>query len=454
MNAPNSPLTGQQLHDLATRLWPIHRSITGNGTRETLSILKEYLPDLQIHEVPSGTQVFDWTIPDEWNMRSAQLIGPDGEVVVDYVDSNLHVVGYSIPIDTELTLEELQPHLHSIPEQPNAIPYVTSYYHRNWGFCLPHSKREQLKPGTYRAKVDATLEPGSLTYGELILPGKVGDEIFISTYVCHPSMANNELSGPMVALGLATWVMANPDHHYTYRFSFTPESIGAITYASRNFEQLKTNVIAGFQLTCIGDDRHYTHLASRNGNTRIDRIAKRVLSKKPNYVEYSYLGRGSDERTYSSAGIDLPFISIMRTRYGDYPEYHSSEDDLVNVVTPTGLQGGLDAVRECIGILENEPVLVTTTLGEPQLGKRGLYHTMLNKHTSDEVMLRTDMLAYADGQHDIEDLVELTHRDRDFVVEVANELIEHGLLQLGHQCRHPSPGGQGFLLRDSQVRMV
>lgn len=421
-------LTGQELHDLAKRLWPIHRSITGDGTRETLSILKEYLPGLTIHEVPTGTQVFDWTIPDEWRMRSARLIGPDGEVVVDYANSNLHVVGYSIPVDVELTLDELQPHLHSIPDQPDAIPFVTSYYNPNWGFCLTDRQRQALMPGTYRAVIDSSHEPGSLTYGELILPGQVDDEIFISTYVCHPSLANNELSGPMVATGLATWVMSNPDHHYTYRFAFTPESIGAIAYCSRNLNQLKAKVIAGFQLTCIGDDRRYTYLASRHGNTRIDRIARRVLSAKPNYVEYSYLGRGSDERTYSSAGVDLPFISIMRSRYGDYPEYHSSEDDLDSVVTATGLQGGLDAVKECIGKLESEPVLISTTFGEPQLGKRGLYHTMLNKNTSEEIMLRTNVLAYADGHHDVDDMAEKFEVNRATVADMVAQLQSHSLL--------------------------
>ena len=421
-------MNGQEMHDLAKRLWPIHRSITGNGTRQTLNILKEFMPGLVIHEVPSGTEVFDWTVPDEWNMRSAQLIGPDGAVVIDYANNNLHIVGYSIPIEIELTLDELQPHLHSIPEQPDAIPYVTSYYNPTWGFCLTHNDREKLKQGTYRVLIDSTLEPGNMTYAELILPGQVDDEIFVSTYVCHPSMANNELSGPMVATGLATWLMENPDHHYTYRFAFTPESIGAITYACRNLEQLKSKVIAGFQLTCIGDDRRYTYLASRNGNTRIDRIAKRVLSKKPNYVEYSYLSRGSDERTYCAPGIDLPLISIMRSRYADYPEYHTSLDDLETVVTPLGLQGGLDAVKECIYVLENEPVLFATKLGEPQLGKRGLYHTMLNKCTSDEVMLRTNILSYADGNHDRFDIANICRVGIPLINELLDELIFHHLI--------------------------
>jgi aminopeptidase-like protein len=431
---------GDAMHSLARRLWPIHRSITGEGVRQTLQILQEELPGLVVHEVPSGTQVFDWTVPDEWTIRGARLIGPDGEVVVDYADSNLHVVGYSIPVDTDITLEDLQPHLHSIPEQPDAIPFVTSYYHRTWGFCLTDRLRSQLKPGTYRAVIDSSLEPGNLTYGELILPGEVDDEIFLSTYVCHPSIANNELSGPVVAVALAQWLSALPHRHYTYRLAFTPESIGAITYASRNLDQLKANVIAGFQLTCIGDDRAYTYLASRNGHTRIDRIAKRVLTSRDNVVEYSYLGRGSDERTYSSAGVDLPFISLMRSRYGDYPEYHTSLDDLEHVVTPAGLQGGFAVVRECIETLEGEPVLVTTTYGEPQLGKRGLYHTMLNKNTSDEVMLRTNILAYADGQHAISDMAELFDEDEATLVAMVQELVDHDLIRMEHQSNRLRPG--------------
>lgn len=431
---------GKYLHDLARRLWPIHRSITGEGTRETLRILQEQLPGMTIHEVPTGTAAFDWTVPDEWTIRGARLVGPDGRTVVDYADSNLHVVGYSVPVNAELSLTDLQSHLHSIPEEPDAIPFVTSYYHRNWGFCLPDRVRRSLPEGTYRTVIDSTLEPGSLTYGELVLPGEVDDEIFLSTYVCHPSLANNELSGPMVATGVARWLMDRPRRRYTYRFAFTPESIGAIVYASRNLEQLKANVVAGFQLTCIGDDRAYTYLASRNGHHRIDRIAKRVLSTRENVVHYSYLGRGSDERTYSSAGVDLPFVSIMRSRYGDYPEYHTSLDDLDHVVTPTGLQGGLDVIRECIETIEGEPVLVTTTHGEPQLGPRGLYHTMLNKNTSDEVMLRTNILAYADGQHAISDMAEVFGEDEDAIAAMVQELVDHDLIRLEFQSNRLRPG--------------
>lgn len=431
---------GYFMHALAQRLWPLHRSITGDGVRQTLSVLKEHLPELVVHEVPTGTQVFDWIVPEEWVIRSARLIDPEGQTVVDIAENNLHVVGYSTAVDEFLSLDELQPHLHSIPEQPNAIPFVTSYYHRTWGFCLTHYQRESLQPGQYRAVIDSEHIKGSLTYGEVILPGRVDDEIFLSTYICHPSLANNELSGPVVAVALAQWLAALQDRHYTYRIVFVPESIGAITYTSQHLQTLKRNVIAGFQLTCIGDDRAFTYLASRNGNTRIDRVARRVLRNRPNLREYSYLERGSDERTYSSAGVDLPLISIMRSRYGDYPEYHTSLDDLESVVTPSGLQGGMDAIRACIRTLEDDLVLITATYGEPQLGPRGLYHTMLNKNTSDEVMLRTNILAYADGQHDVNDIAELCETDVSIIESMVSELEEHRLISQAHQSNHLNPG--------------
>lgn len=440
VSSDSEPPEGQYLHDLARRLWPIRRSITGDGVRQTLEILREQMPEMTIHEVPSGTQVLDWIVPDEWTLRSATLTGPDGEVIADVAVNNLHIVGYSEPIDMELTLEDLQEHLHSIPEQPTAIPYVTSYYNRRWGFCISHDQRKQLKPGTYRARIDSTLAPGSLTYGELVLQGESEDEVFLSTYVCHPSLANNELSGPMVATGLARWLMSLERRHYTYRIVFVPETIGAVTYIARNVEQLKKRVIAGFQLTCIGDDRCFTYLASRDGDLRIDRIAKRALSTRENVIHYSFLARGSDERQYCAPGVDLPLISIMRSRYADYPEYHTSLDDLETVVTPAGLQGGLDVVRECIETLENELVLVANQLGEPQLGRRGLYHTVMKKTTPEDVMLRTNVLAYADGSHSISDMAELFHVEEDILTEMVDELIEHDLVRAVHQSNEIKVG--------------
>ena len=415
------------MHALATRLFPICRSITGAGVRETLAILGEYLPGLEVHEIPSGTKAFDWTVPDEWNITGAYLEGPDGERIIDFADSNLHVVSYSMPVDAEFSREELEPHLYSDAELPDAIPYVTSYYHRDWGMCLTQRQRDTLTDGTYRAVVSSTLEPGHLTYGELVIPGDSSEEVFVSTYVCHPSLANNELSGPVVSTALARWLMSLPRRRYTYRFVFVPESIGAITYTSRNLEHLKRHVIAGFNLTCIGDDGDYSYLASRLGNLPIDRIAKRVLSSRSPAVTYSYVDRGSDERTYCAPGIDLPLVSLMRTKYGAYREYHTSLDDLT-VVTPTGLQGGLDLVRDCIDELEMAEYFTATVLAEPQLGRRGLYHSMHARTVADVVLLRTHVLAYADGQHSVLDMSEIFEIPVDDVQAVVDELIEHGLL--------------------------
>ena len=415
------------MHALATRLFPICRSITGDGVRETLAILGEYLPGLEVHEIPSGTKAFDWTVPDEWNITGAYLEGPDGERIIDFADSNLHVVSYSMPVDAEFSREELEPHLHSDAELPDAIPYVTSYYHRDWGLCLTQRQRDTLTDGTYRAVVSSTLEPGYLTYGELVIPGDSSEEVFVSTYVCHPSLANNELSGPVVSTALARWVMSLPRRRYTYRFVFVPESIGAITYTSRNLEHLKRHVIAGFNLTCIGDDGDYSYLASRLGNLPIDRIAKRVLATRSPAVNYSYVDRGSDERTYCAPGIDLPLVSLMRTKYGAYREYHTSLDDLT-VVTPTGLQGGLDLLRDCIDELEMAEYFTATVLAEPQLGRRGLYHSMHARTVADVVLLRTHVLAYADGQHSVLDMSEIFEIPVDDVQAVVDELIEHGLL--------------------------
>ena len=415
------------MHALAQRLWPFPRSLTGNGVRQTLEVLAEYLPGLTVHEVPSGTSVLDWVVPEEWNITDAFLVAPNGQRVIDFADSNVHVVSYSEPVDSELSLEELQPHLHSDPELPDAIPYVTSYYNRTWGFCLTQKQRDSLVPGKYHAVIKSTLEPGSLTYGEFVLPGETKDEVFISTYICHPSLANNELSGPVVATALARWLMSLDTRRFTYRFVFIPETIGAITYLDANLEHLKSNVVAGFNLTCIGDDGDYSYLASRNGNTPIDRIARRVVQKTSRPVIYSFLDRGSDERQYCAPGVDLPLISLMRTKYGKYPEYHTSLDDL-SFVTPKGLQGGFELVRDCIVEFESSLYLQTSIKGEPQLGKRGLYHTMHARTVADEVLLRTHILAYSDGLHSVADIAELTERPVSDIEVLTAELVEHGLV--------------------------
>ena len=386
------------------------------------------MPDLQIHEVPSGSQVFDWTVPNEWNITEARLTGPDGEVIADFSYSNLHVVGYSEPVDLMLPLEELQEHLHSRPDLPEAIPYVTSYYARRWGFCLKHSVRQKLRPGMYHAVIKSTLAPGHLTYGELVLPGKSDKEVFLSTYVCHPSMANNELSGPVVATALARWLLAAP-RYYTYRIVFVPETIGSITYLSRNYQQLRERVIAGFNLTCLGDDRAYSYLPSRKGDTLADRVALHVLRHfAPDFVSYTYHDRGSDERQYCAPGIDLPLCSVMRTKYHVFPEYHTSLDDC-SLVTEKGLQGGFEIMRKILEALEENATFQCRVLCEPQLGRRGLYPTLSTRYScTEQVDLMMDLLAYADGTMTLLDEAEAVGADIFRCSAVMRQLEEQGVV--------------------------
>jgi len=419
---------GDFLHSVASELFPINRSITGDGVRATLFTLWEYLPDMQMHEVPSGQTVLDWTIPDEWNVEEAYVEDSHGHRVIDFSRCNIHLVSYSEPVSQKLELEELAPHLHIDSEHPSAVPYVTSYYNRTWGFCLSAEDHERLSDGIYRVLVDSTLTPGSLTYADLVLHGETDSEVLITTYVCHPSLANNELSGPMVALGLALWLQSLPRRRYTYRFVFAPETIGAIAYIDRNLQTLRSKSVGGINLTCIGDEGDYSYLASRRGDTPLDRIARRQVAGRPNAMLYTYLDRGSDERQYGMPGVDVPMISLMRTKYGKYPEYHTHLDDLT-VVTPAGLQGGLDLVRDCVLDLENTKFLRSTVIGEPQLGRRGLYHTMHARTVADDVLLRTHILAYADGLHSVEDLAEMLSEPVELIQEIVDELAEHALIE-------------------------
>jgi aminopeptidase-like protein len=431
MRAPITP-TGEEMYRWVGDLFPICRSLTGDGNRHTLAYLQKLLPDLVVHEVPSGTKVFDWVVPDEWNIRDAFIADLDGRRLVDFKQNNLHVVGYSVPIDATMTREELEPHLHSLPEQPDAIPYVTGYYNREWGFCLSRRQHDALGAGPFRVVIDSTLRPGSLSYGELVLPGDEPQEVLLSSYICHPSMANNELSGPAVLTALGRWLSAQPRRRLTYRLYFGPETIGAITYLNRHLAHLQRHVTAGFVLTCVGDERAWSYLASRTATTLADKVARHVLSRRhPDFVSYDFRARGSDERQYCSPLVDLPVCLVMRSKFGTYPEYHTSLDNL-DLVSAAGLAGSFEVYRAIIEALEMNEVYVATSPCEPQLSRHGLYPGLSKRGSGMEAAPLLDLLAYTDGRRDLIDLADWLDRDVAVCHAAAQQLVEAGLMRRLH----------------------
>ncbi len=417
------------MHALASELFPLCRSLTGEGVRKTFDILKREVPILKTYEVPTGTQVFDWVVPKEWRISEAYIEDANGTRIIDFANNNLHVVGYSAPIDKIVSLKELKEMIYTLPEQPEWIPYVTSYYKERSGFCMSHNQMMALPEGEYHVVIKSELFEGSLTYGEVLIPGQSEEEIFFSTYVCHPSMGNNELSGVCVATALAKYLLSLSERKYSYRIIFIPETIGAITYLQKNLAELKQKVQAGFVITCVGDERVYSYLESRKSDTLADIVAQHVLKHlHPDYIHYTFLDRQSDERQYGAPGIDLPVCSVMRSKYDAYPEYHTSADDLT-LITQNGLAGALNVYCEIIQILENNVKYKATCLCEPQLGKRGLYPTASIKGSALHLRNMMNVLAYSDGTLNLLQLAEKIKAYAGDLVPIINQLTQHNLLE-------------------------
>lgn len=416
---------------LIEELFPICRSITGRGVRQTLGILQRYVP-LEIHEVPSGTKAFDWTVPPEWNIRDAYIAREDGSRVVDFATNNLHVLQYSRPIDATMPLAELFPHLHTLPERPDWIPYRTSYYTEDWGFCLSHRVLLSLPDGPYRVVIDSDLAPGHLTYGELVIPGRVDDTVLFSCHVCHPSLANDNLSGIAVAIMLARHVLALGPR-LSYRFLFVPGTIGPLVWLARN-EHMVGQIAHGLVLSCLGDPGGVTYKQSRKGNAAIDRIAANVLRDDASthrirpFVPYGY-----DERQYCSPGFDLPVGCLMRTPHGEYAEYHSSADNL-SLLHPDSLAHSLSVLRRIVAVIEGQAIYRSRNpKGEPQLGQRGLYGTVGGRRAAAEQMALLWVLNLADGQHSLLDISERSGLSFPIIQTAANALLSSGLLDPVHE---------------------
>lgn len=397
---------GDEMLGWAKELFPICRSLTGAGVRQTLDYFRDLNPELAPLSFKTGEKVFDWEVPQEWNVSDAYIEHESGERFAQFKVSNLHLVGYSEPVDYVMERSALLDHIYTLPDDPDKIPYVTSYYHQRWGFCLSENQKQNLPAGQYRVFIDSSLNDGKLDMAHGLIQGKLSRELFFSSYVCHPSMANNELSGPVLLNALMRYVKRQyPESKYSYRFVLLPETIGSIAYLSRFHSILKERVHCGFNLSCTGDERSFSHVQSRFGDNLADLALQSALRGRSNVKTYSFLKRGSDERQYCAPGIDLPVCTFCRSKYGEYPEYHTNADDF-KVVTAEGLRGAFEVMRNIVDAFELAERPVSRVLGEPQLGKRGLYPTISMKGSTDDALKRRmDFLAYADGDHTIFDIV-------------------------------------------------
>lgn len=419
---------GEQMHQLIAELYPICRSITGDGVRTTLRHLQTHIP-LTIHEVPSGTPVFDWTVPQEWNIRDAYVKNSMGERIIDFQKSSLHILNYSAPIHKKISLVELKNHLFSLPDQPTLIPYRTSYYHENWGFCASHTIVQALAEDEYEVYIDSTLAPGYLTYGEYYLPGETDDEVLISCHSCHPSLCNDNLSGIALATFLAK-ELSQQYRRYTYRFLFIPGTIGSITWLALHEAQVQ-KIKQGLVVACVGDPGKLHYKKSRRGETEIDKAALHILQQSGEpYAITEFSPYGYDERQYCSPGFNLAVGSLTRTPHGCFPEYHTSADNL-DFVQPTALADSLSKYQAVIEVLEKNRTYVNTNPKcEPQLGRRGLYEALGgSKNAKAKELAMLWLLNLSDGEHTLLEIAQRANIKFAHLWPVAQTLVQHGLLK-------------------------
>ncbi len=420
---------GKKMLNLIKRLYPICRSITGKGVRDTLKIINEHIP-IKIYEIPTGTKVFDWEVPKEWNIKDAYIKDSKGKKIVDFKKSNLHLLNYSIPVHKKMTLNEIKQaygkHFFTLPKNPDWIPYVTSYYKENWGFCMTQNQYENLSEDTYEVFIDSELKNGHLTYGELIIEGNLKEEILVSTYICHPSLCNDNLSGIVLSTFLAKYLI-NKNLKYTYRFLFIPETIGSITWLSLNEKNIP-NIKFGFVITCVGDSGNITFKKTKNGDTNLDRATIKVLYdlfNEKNYQIINFVPMGSDERQYSSPGINIPIVSIMRTQYTKYPQYHTSAD-AINIMNEKCLDEIFNIYIKVIDIIENDKIYMNKySKCEPQLGKRGVYSS-----SSEENLVFKWILNMSDGKHSLLDIAIRSSISFEKIKNASDILYSKGLISI------------------------
>jgi aminopeptidase-like protein len=440
MNEVKFSSIGVEMHQLMTLLYPICRSITGNGVRQSFEIINKHIP-LTLYEVPSGTKAFDWTVPKEWNIRDAYIKNARGEKIVDFKNSNLHVLNYSIPVHKKLSLTELKAHLYSSPDHPDWIPYRTSYYKETWGFCIPHNQLVTLEDGEYEVFIDSSLENGSLTYAECFIPGEISDEVLIFTHTCHPSLCNDNLSGISLSVFLIKHLMQK-ERRYSYRFVFAPTTIGSIVWLSRN-ESNVHKIKHGLVCTLVGDTRNFTYKRSRRHNAEIDQIVEHVLQTSgKEYKIIDFFPFGYDERQFCSPGLNLPVGCLTRATYGQYPEYHTSADNL-EFVKISSLEESLDFFQEVILVLEsNRRYINQSPKGEAQLGKRGLYSMIgANSQNMDSQLALLWILNGSDGEQSLLEIARKASMKFSDIKHAADRLLATDLLKEKLEAKTDSRSG-------------